>query len=157
MNEFLILLRERNWHGLFQAPTSSGVVQLFRYCFVGGLSFVVDFSLFWLLLAMGIHYLICGVVAFVISFFFNFTLSRYWIFREQKRRQLWQEVVPVAVIALVGLGLTELLLWVQRDLLGFNELVAKVIAAILVLLWNFWARRVFVYRGSQGGTSEMGR
>lgn len=34
---------------LFIKPTNKGKIQLFRYFFVGGAAFVVDFGLLWLL------------------------------------------------------------------------------------------------------------
>ena len=49
------------------------------------------------------------------------------------------------VISLIGLGLTELLMWAFTDGLGLFYLLSKAIAAIIVLLWNFFAKRL-MYR-----------
>ena len=49
------------------------------------------------------------------------------------------------VISLIGLGLTELLMWLFTDGLGLFYLVSKAIAAVIVLLWNFFAKKL-MYR-----------
>lgn len=145
MKEFLNLLKHRNWDGLFRTPTGSGVVQLFRYCFIGWLSFLIDFGCYALLLTANVYYLLSGIIAFAVSFVFNFIASRLWIFRRQTGNSFRAEIASVAAIALCGLGLTELLLWLGVDAAGLNKLVAKILASLLVLLWNFWARKKFVY------------
>lgn len=145
MREFLILLKHRDWDGLFHASTDSGVVQLFRYCFIGGLSFLIDFGCYFSLLTVNVYYLLSGIIAFTVSFAFNFTVSRLWIFHHQTGDSFRAEITSVAAIALCGLGLTELLLWLGVDVAGLNKLLAKIFASLLVLLWNFWARKKFVY------------
>ena len=49
------------------------------------------------------------------------------------------------MISLIGLGLTELLMWLFTDGLGLFYLVSKAIAAVIVLLWNFFAKKL-MYR-----------
>ena len=46
---------------------------------------------------------------------------------------------------LIGLGLTELLMWAFTDGLGLFYLLSKAIAAVIVLLWNFFAKKL-MYR-----------
>ena len=55
------------------------------------------------------------------------------------------EFMVFVIISLIGLGLTELLMWVFTDGLGLFYLLSKAIAAVIVLLWNFFAKK-FMYR-----------
>lgn len=48
-------------------------------------------------------------------------------------------------ISAAGLVFTEILLWLFSDVLGLYYLISKVIAAIIVMFWNFIARRVMFY------------
>ena len=48
-------------------------------------------------------------------------------------------------ISAIGRVFTEILLWLFTDVLGLYYLISKVIAAVIVMFWNFIARRVMFY------------
>lgn len=147
MKNILCLLRKCDWRGLMLLPTENAMLQFFRYIFVGACAFFVDFSSYCILEAVGLHYLLAGVFAFLISFIFNFCISRVLIFKSAaSEKATAQELTGVALISLVGLGLTELLLFVGTDLLEMDFRISKVVSSILVLFWNYTARKLFVYR-----------
>ena len=49
MDEIRQILRDKNFKKLFVGDTDNTLIQFFRYVFVGGLAFVVDFALSYLL------------------------------------------------------------------------------------------------------------
>jgi hypothetical protein len=57
-----------------------------------------------------------------------------------------REITAVFIITMFGLLWTELLLYLFIDTFLLGEVKAKVIATIIVLFWNFGARRLIVYR-----------
>ena len=66
---------------LFTEKTESTVVQLFRYTFVGGLAFIVDFgTLFILTEYLNLFYLISAGIAFILGLITNYALSVNWVF-----------------------------------------------------------------------------
>ena len=144
--EVFSLLRTGNWQALFYGATTNGWIQLFRYGFVGGGAFIVDFGTYCLLEWKGFHYLTAGVLSFVVGFAFNFLVSRWLIFCATASAKIEvRELVSVLVISLIGLLLTEGLLFVGRDLLQFDSRVSKIVASIIALFWNYVARKIFVY------------
>ena len=58
----------------------------------------------------------------------------------------WAEFGVFATIGVAGLALTELILWVAIDRLGWHLSVAKVCSAGLVFLFNFGARKALLFR-----------
>ena len=147
MKELFVLFFTGKWRALFLDSSDNAWINLFRYCFVGGVSFLIDFAIYALLVAVDVPYLLSGVVGFVISFIFNFFAGRFFIFAAGSREKAEKkELVSVLVIALIGLGLTELLLYLGVAWLGMDKRLAKIAAAILVLFWNYAARKIFVYR-----------
>jgi putative flippase GtrA len=50
-----------------------------------------------------------------------------------------------AVIGLVGLGLNEGIIWSFTDLVHFHYLISKIISAIVVFFWNFFARKKILF------------
>ena len=98
---------------------------------------------------MGIHYLVAQFFAYCTGFVTNYVLSILWVF--QKTNQLVREITVVFIITMFGLLWTELLLYLFIDGFHWTEMAAKVCATIIVLFWNFGARRLIVYRNPVQG------
>ena len=132
---------------LFSEPTTQPFIQFFRYVFVGGCSFLVDAGVLWLCVHAGLHYLVGACFGFVAGLVCNFLLSRALVFRAQEARVgRLLEFAGYALIGLVGLGLTEALLYFFTEIVLLHYMLSKVIASAIVLFWNFFARKVLLSR-----------
>ena len=126
--------------------TDNVFIQFFRYCIVGGLAFLVDYGLLYLLAdKFGLHYLLSVSIAFIAGLVVNYLISTFWVFSESKYQDKRQEFAIFAFIGVIGLGLTEGLMWLFTDLVGLHYLLSKLITAALVLLWNFFARKAVLF------------
>ena len=131
---------------LFRQPTDDIFIQMFRYIFVGGTAFVVDFFfLYFFCDVCGIYYLISAVFSFIISVLVNYIMSTKWVFNQDNIQNKVLEFNLFLIISTIGLGFTEILLYLFTDIFGIYYLISKVIAAIIVMFWNFIARRVMFY------------
>lgn len=132
---------------IFVQPTNNSIIQLFRYCFVGGFAFIVDAGgLFVLTEYAGMYYLLSASVSFVLGLVVNYLLSTAWIFRKSKLKNKWAEFLIYSVIGVVGLGLNALFLWLFTDGLHIYYMLSKIITAALVMLWNFIARKYILFK-----------
>lgn len=131
---------------LFRKPTDSIFIQMFRYVFVGGTAFAVDFFfLYFFSDICGIYYLISGVLSFIISVLVNYWMSTVWVFNQDNINNKLLEFNLFLAISTIGLVFTEILLWLFTDVCGLHYLISKIIAAAIVMFWNFIARRVMFY------------
>lgn len=131
---------------VFKDKTNNTYLQLFRYTFVGGFAFIVDFgTLFVLTEFFGIHYLVSAGIAFIFGLTVNYFLSVKWVFNNRVMENRWMEFLLFALIGLVGLGLTELFLWILTNIFLIYYLFSKIITAIIVYFWNFFARKVILF------------
>ncbi|MBP3791515.1 MAG: GtrA family protein [Methanobrevibacter sp.] len=131
---------------LFKEKTDNIFIQLFRYVFVGGNAFAVDFFfLYFFSDICGIYYLLSGVFSFIISVMVNYLMSTRWVFNQDKIGNKLVEFYLFLIISTIGLVFTEILLWLFTDIFGLYYLISKIMAAIIVLFWNFIARRVMFY------------
>lgn len=131
---------------LFKDPTDDIFLQLFRYVFVGGTAFVVDFFfLYFFSDVCGIYYLVSAILSFVISVLVNYIMSTKWVFNQDNIENKVLEFNLFMLISSIGLLFTEILLYFFTDIVGLYYLISKIIAAIIVLFWNFLARRVMFY------------
>lgn len=131
---------------LFRDSTDNIFLQLFRYVFVGGTAFIVDFFfLYFFSDICGIYYLISAVFSFIISVLVNYIMSTKWVFNQNNIENKVLEFNLFILISTIGLAFTEILLYFFTDILGIYYLISKIISAFIVLFWNFFARRVMFY------------
>ena len=82
----------------------------------------------------------------------NYLLTVGWVFSTEKRKMekhVFLEIVVFVLISLFGMGLNELLMYVFVGLLAIQEMVSKVAAAIIVLLYNFIARKFILFKSGK--------
>ena len=131
---------------LFVEKTDNIFLQFFRFIFVGGTAFLIDFFIYFALVEfLNVNYLISAAIAFFISVLANYYLSTSWVFNQSQIENRAIEFNLFLAISFVGLIFTEILLYVFTDMFSINYLWSKIFASILVLFWNFSARRVMFY------------
>jgi putative flippase GtrA len=129
------------------ADTGDVRIQFFRYLFVGGLAFVVDFGTLWLLTSrFGLHYLLSAAFAFLAGLAVNYLLSIAWVFKERRMSSRREEFLGFGAIGLAGLGFNEAGMWLLCGLAGLDYRLAKIVTTAVVFLWNFGARKMMLFR-----------
>lgn len=134
---------------LFIKPTDNGKIQLFRYFFVGGAAFVVDFGLLWLQTECGLSYLLSAAFSFAIGLTMNYALSVRWVFRDHALHSRITEFVFFTAIGVVGLGMNEAIIWIATEFAGLYYLGSKLISTAVVFFWNFTARKYLLFYGKK--------
>ena len=118
---------------------------LARYATAGLASAVLDFSVLFILTDFGgFHYLISASIAFALAATLNYWINRHWTFKSsgQRRKQL-----PVFfIIAVLGLILNNNIIYMSVEQLGWHYLLGKVLAAAIVLFWNFFGNKYLTFR-----------
>jgi putative flippase GtrA len=131
-------------------PRKSLMGQFLRYMVTGGVAFVADFGLFALCLyGFGWHYLLANLVGLVAGLVLNYAMSILWVFTACKRilkTQKGIEFVLFALVGIAGVGINQLLMYLMVDGMALNEMLSKIIAAALVLMWNFGARKLLLFK-----------
>ena len=130
--------------------------QILRFGVVGALAFVIDYGLLaFCTEVLGINYLISSAIAFSIAVVFNYIMSTLWVFdtagNQANRRMQFAAFVLLSVI---GLGLTELLMWFGTDVLGIYYMVTKLGATGIVMVYNFVSRKVLLEKRPVGNSHK---
>lgn len=151
MKELFQLLFSFRFKALFFDPTENGLIKFFRYCFVGGIAFVVDYAAFALtcvILGKGnIVTALATTAGFICGLIVNFLLSKKFVFTEDSKcSSVKSEFFWYTVIGIIGWGLNVLLMLIATDwLFSINRYIAKLIVALIVLVYNYIARKVTLY------------
>jgi putative flippase GtrA len=90
-------------------------------------------------------YLQGNIIAFFLIQIFNYALSRKWVFQSTANKKRVE--FPVFMIFVgCGFAINQAGLWFFADTVGIRYEIAKVIAIILVVIWNFFTRRFIVFK-----------
>ena len=134
---------------ILKKETTDWKIQLFRYVIVGGISFIVDYSLLFVLTEhVGLHYIVSATISFIAGLIVNYTISTSctsWIFRNSKLSNTTVELIIYGAIGVVGLVLNNILLYLFTDILHIHYMLSKLITAALVMGWNFVGRRIILF------------
>jgi len=123
---------------------NKSLLQYFRYLMCGAVATATDVGvLFVLTHFLHINYLFVAAVSFLCGIIVNYVLNTILVF--QSSGKIKKEFPVFAMIGLGGLAWTELILWILVDKLNIYVMIAKLVAIILVLQWNFFMRKRFVF------------
>ena len=132
--------------------------QFLRYVAVGGAAFVVDFSvLFFLTEHLGVYYIASATAGFLVGLVVNYLLCVFLIFDFRAINNPSHEFGFFAAIGIAGLLLNNSLIWLLTELAGFHYLASKLVAAALVLVFNFTLRRQLLFSNNRFARRLAGR
>jgi putative flippase GtrA len=147
MSELIKLALKFDLHGLLLKPNANIVIQAFRALFYGGIAFLADAIVLWILTAtFGLHYQISNIISFIVGVLVNYVLAVRFVYKEKAKIAKTGEVTIYFLTAIIGLLLTAGLMWFFTDIVGLFYMISKFIAAVLVFAWNFTSRKVILYR-----------
>jgi putative flippase GtrA len=92
-------------------------------------------------------------LSFTCAVLSNFTWNRLWTFPESRERPIRTQLPQFALVNVIGLVINTLVLISLKALFShfipdpFDLFLAKAIAIIVVLFWNFGINRIWTYRG----------
>jgi putative flippase GtrA len=122
-----------------------------KFLIVGTVGFAVDFGTLNLLkLVFGLHLLVANTISFSLAVLSNFTWNRLWTYPDSRSKPIKSQLVQFFVVNVAGWGINTVVLAALSPVfqgmvgeLGYN--IAKAIATILVLFWNFFVNRYWTY------------
>ena len=120
--------------------------QLIRYSISGGVAFIIDFTILYILTEIfNIYYLISAGFAFIAGALVTYTFSIFWVFDIRRFVNTHIELGLFILLSFIGLLLTELFMWFFTEFSGIYYLFSKIISSALVLGWNFFSKKYLLF------------
>ncbi len=97
-------------------------------------------------------------VGFGISLIFNYVLSVIFVYEDKGNSKTVKGAVMFAVFSTIGLLLNMAGMWLGYDVLKINEWIVKIIMTLVVLVYNYITRKLFIFKKDNqnlGQTSEV--
>lgn len=120
-------------------------VQIFKFVIVGGTATVIDWAVYYVLYNfLHVPPLVANPLGFSVSVIYNYIASVKWVFDVNQEKSKKRMFIEFMIFSILGLLLSELLLWVFIDLISINAMISKIIATAIVMVFNFITRKIFL-------------
>lgn len=118
---------------------------LILYGIIGAFCAGLDFVIYSLLCHFDIMpYLWANVISIHCGIFCSFILNRGYNFRVKDK--VLKRFLSFYIVGLIGLGISELMLYLMVDLAAWNEIVSKLISVVVVALVQYFLNRVITFK-----------
>lgn len=132
-------------HLTMSEKTENLLIQIFKFLIVGGIAFLIDyFTLFCCKEFINLSVLLSTAIAFTISVIYNYIASIKWVFNVNNENSAEKNFVIFIILSIIGLIITEIIMWLGSNIIGINYLIVKIIATIIVMVFNFITRKLFL-------------
>jgi putative flippase GtrA len=120
--------------------------KLIKFIIASGIATLADLTLLLFFTEIiGIFYLASATMAFILGSSLNYSINKYWNFKKSKVKYL-RGLLSFTIIGAIGLILTLSLMAFFVEFLNIHYLIARIIAAFLIVIWNFIMNRVFTFK-----------
>ena len=127
------------------------------YLFFGVCTTLVNIIVYWLMAyPFNCSTMLSTVVAWVVSVLFAYVTNRKWVFHSSANgaKEIFKEIGSFFSCRLAT-GFVDLgCMWVFVDILNFNDVIIKILSNVLVIILNYVASKLFIFRKTNKNTER---
>lgn len=124
--------------------------QFIKSSLVGGFAFLIYIILTAFFTEIfNFSYILSSSISFFISLLVNYIFSIGWVFRDEKitlSALLNKDSLNFIVIGIISFLINYLLISFLTDTLGVHYLISSIIGAGVIFVWNFFARKIIIFK-----------
>ncbi len=121
--------------------------QFFKFGIVGITNTLISYSIYTVLVALHVHYLIASFIGFICSIINSFYWNNKYVFETRQRGSILKNFLKTFLsYAGTGLVLSNILLYCIVDLLHVNVYLAPIINLIITVPLNFFLNKFWVFK-----------
>ncbi len=127
--------------------------EIVRYILAGSLAFGADFAtLAACTELLGLHYLWSNAIGFSVGLCVSYVLNTQWVFSYRRIETVKIEFPIFLTIVVLGLALSELLMFTLVTTFGEEYLYwSKIASSVIVLVYNFLAKKIVLFHPLTSG------
>ncbi|MCA9332276.1 GtrA family protein [Candidatus Saccharibacteria bacterium] len=115
-----------------------------RYLFVGGSTFIIDFSILYILHEhLYVKIAAATSIAYWVSITYNFLLNRYWTFDIREKESLQKHITTYLLLLIFNYFFV--VLFVSGASHYINFIIAKAIAVAIQMTWTYYLYKNHIF------------
>lgn len=120
------------------------ILQIIKFGIVGIIATFVDVGVLVALKELlHVDVLVSSAISFCVSVAVNYILSMTFVFKSKNQDKI-REIIVFVLLSVGGLCLNQLILWIGIKLTSVYYLIAKLFALVIVPVYNFITRKIFL-------------
>ena len=149
--------------------------EIIRFIIVGGIATVIDYFVMGIVLYLfnpdlyphfynvwigkagdpsTLATIIGTGVGFSISLIANYLLSVFFVYEEEGNSKSVKGIVFFVLLSIGGLLLNMAGMWLGYDICGINEWITKILMTLIVLVYNYTTRKLFIFKSEKENISD---
>jgi len=120
--------------------------QFVKFCLVGIINTAIDYLVYLgLTRGLDLYFLYANIIAILVAMTFSFIFNKYWTFRDYQKN-IKKQYSKFFLVNLVYFLLNNMIVFSLVKYLLIFDLLAKVMAIFVGLIWNFTANRYWTFK-----------
>lgn len=129
------------------------------YVIFGGLTTVVNYAVYYLFYKFTmVDPVVYNIIAWVVAVLFAFITNKLFVFESRtfKTNVLFTEFASFVGARLLSLLFETAFIALTVKVFNMNELIAKIITAVFVIIFNYFASKFFIFKKKPSVNDEGG-
>jgi len=119
--------------------------ELIKYCIIGCSGALLDFIVYTILIkAFGMNYLLANALSVTAGITNNFFLNAYLNFKVTDK--LFKRFISFYLVGMLGLLISEILLYLLVDIMSMNSIIAKIITIFVITIVQFILNKTITFK-----------
>lgn len=131
--------------------------EIIKFSLVGSFNTFLDFSIYFSLTRLfpfwRENYLGANFISFIIAATSSYILNKTWTFRD-KNKKIHIQYPKFLLVSTIGLILNETILYLLVSQVKIHDLLAKLIAVGVVMMWNFSLNKFWTFKTDKNNENQ---
>lgn len=120
--------------------------QFVGYFFASVIALTVDICMLYVLTEyFHLYYIKSATISFLLGITITYIFSKLYIFNKTKINNKTVEFTIFLLIGIIGLLLNNIFIYIFTEYFGIYYMFSKCIVTVITYLWNFFARKFFIF------------
>lgn len=123
--------------------------EIINYLIFGVLTTLVSIGTYFIFARLlNFHYLVSNVLSFIISVLFAFVTNKLYVFKskDKTKNKVLKEFIAFISSRLLSFGTDTLIMYILVSVIKIDDMIAKIIVQIIVIVMNYILSKVFVFK-----------
>ncbi|MEH7179421.1 GtrA family protein [Neobacillus vireti] len=116
--------------------------QFLKFCIVGVTNTTISLVVYYLLLKLGIHYLLASTIAYCAGLLNGYILSSAFVFKQKRNVNQALKFIGVYLSSLL---INLLLLYCLVDIFDISEFFAQVVVTFFNVFYNYFLNKIWTF------------